>query len=98
MCEREQSDAIPTGGLLCDVMGLGKTVTTLATIMDGRRNDRNELRAPTLIIVPSQLKGHWQVFPQHLFAIGLTNWRMKGISDQQAFQQDRIGLCHPLRY
>ncbi|KAJ5160214.1 DNA repair helicase rad5-16 [Penicillium canariense] len=57
--ERERSPTLPIGGLLCDVMGLGKTVTTLANILDGRCLDRSEERTPTLIIVPAGLVGHW---------------------------------------
>lgn len=40
-------------------MGLGKTITALATILDGKRVDLNKPRAPTLIIVPSQLVSNW---------------------------------------
>lgn len=40
-------------------MGLGKTVIALATILDGRREDLNKTRAPTLVIVPSQLVSNW---------------------------------------
>ncbi|KAJ5587530.1 uncharacterized protein N7459_003295 [Penicillium hispanicum] len=37
MRERERSPKPPHGGLLCDVMGLGKTISALANILDGRR-------------------------------------------------------------
>ncbi|CAI7582283.1 unnamed protein product [Penicillium pancosmium] len=58
MRDRERSTTPPYGGLLCDVMGLGKTVTALANILDGRREE-DERRPPTLIVVPSQLVDHW---------------------------------------
>ncbi|OQD74738.1 hypothetical protein PENDEC_c009G00043 [Penicillium decumbens] len=58
MCEREREGAIPRGGMLCDCMGLGKTFTTLACILDGRREE-SEGRAPTLILVPLSARRHW---------------------------------------
>ncbi|KAJ5690017.1 hypothetical protein N7462_004409 [Penicillium macrosclerotiorum] len=63
MRNRERSSIGPRGGLLCDAMGLGKTVTALANILDGRNGtlvDSRQRRAPTLIVVPPSLMTHWK--------------------------------------
>lgn len=65
MRSRENGTDEPKGGIVADQMGLGKTVTCLANIVNGRplksyhaflRRDSHT----TLIIVPSSLLGQWQ--------------------------------------
>ncbi len=46
------------GGILADDMGLGKTVQTLAFLQ--LLKSRNQLNAPTLIIMPTSLIGNWK--------------------------------------
>ncbi|KAE8143056.1 SNF2 family N-terminal domain-containing protein [Aspergillus pseudotamarii] len=59
MRDRENSSQPPYGGLLCDTMGFGKTIQTLANIVDGRPPDPTDPVRTTLIVVPSQLVSHW---------------------------------------
>ncbi|KAE8376890.1 SNF2 family N-terminal domain-containing protein [Aspergillus bertholletiae] len=59
MRDRENSSELPYGGLLCDTMGFGKTIQTLANIVDGRPPDPTDPVKTTLIVVPSQLVSHW---------------------------------------
>ncbi|KAL4889395.1 SNF2 family N-terminal domain-containing protein [Aspergillus ambiguus] len=58
--ERENSETAPYGGLLCDMMGFGKTIQALANIVDGRPDDDHDPVKTTLIIVPSHLVTHWK--------------------------------------
>ncbi|KAJ5894244.1 hypothetical protein N7495_005935 [Penicillium taxi] len=58
MRSREKGGKAPLGGLLCDVMGFGKTVTTLAVVLDGRAQNFDG-QNPTLIVVPPSLRSHW---------------------------------------
>ncbi len=46
------------GGILADDMGLGKTVQTLAFLQ--LLKSKNQLNAPTLIIMPTSLIGNWK--------------------------------------
>ncbi|KAJ9489874.1 hypothetical protein VN97_g3410 [Penicillium thymicola] len=57
MCKRETSSSKPNGGLLCDVMGFGKTLSTLACIVN--RKVPTEPEGPTLIVVPRNLIETW---------------------------------------
>ncbi|KAE8354396.1 SNF2 family N-terminal domain-containing protein [Aspergillus coremiiformis] len=59
MRDRENSSQSPYGGFLCDTMGFGKTIQTLANIVDGRLTDPDDPVRTTLIVVPSQLVSHW---------------------------------------
>lgn len=74
-------------------MGFGKTVTALSTILDGRRLGKYDEKAPTLIVVPSGMVGHWlvyfdynQVHPAMKWAHGNT----QGGSNQQVFRHRYI--------
>ncbi|OQD60065.1 hypothetical protein PENPOL_c029G07140 [Penicillium polonicum] len=57
MCKRETSSSKPNGGLLCDVMGFGKTLSTLACIVN--RRVPTEPEGPTLIVAPRNLIETW---------------------------------------
>jgi SNF2 family DNA or RNA helicase len=46
----------PTGGMILDLMGLGKTVTILAAITSAKRS---KLPRSTLIVVPKALREQW---------------------------------------
>ncbi|KAE8147933.1 SNF2 family N-terminal domain-containing protein [Aspergillus avenaceus] len=59
MRDRENSSQPPFGGLLCDTMGFGKTIQTLANIVDGKPTDPDDPAKTTLIVVPSHLITHW---------------------------------------
>ncbi|KAF7950920.1 uncharacterized protein EAE97_002472 [Botrytis byssoidea] len=61
MLGREFDPAGPPGGLVCDVMGLGKTVEILAMSVGNPRLEGAEGRGigPTLIVVPSSISAQW---------------------------------------
>ncbi|GKZ87241.1 hypothetical protein AnigIFM59636_000370 [Aspergillus niger] len=54
--KRESSSERPFGGLLCDIMGFGKTIQAL----DGKPSDPEDPNKTTLIVVPSHLVTHWK--------------------------------------
>ncbi|KAJ5782252.1 hypothetical protein N7457_004026 [Penicillium paradoxum] len=57
MCKRETCESKPDGGLLCDVMGFGKTLSALACIVN--RKLPSEKEGPTLIVAPRNLMLTW---------------------------------------
>ncbi len=46
------------GGILADDMGLGKTIQTLALLQ--LLKSKNQLNAPTLVVMPTSLIGNWK--------------------------------------
>ncbi|RJE26303.1 SNF2 family domain protein [Aspergillus sclerotialis] len=62
MRDRENSEQRPHGGMLCDVMGFGKTIQVLdvANIVDGRPLDPEDPVKTTLIVVLAHLVNHWR--------------------------------------
>ncbi|UNI16804.1 hypothetical protein JDV02_003206 [Purpureocillium takamizusanense] len=56
MLDRERSQVAPSGGLLGDVMGLGKTVMTLTCMASNppSKSDSKEFWRATLVVVPNQ--------------------------------------------
>ncbi|KAM0717592.1 hypothetical protein Q7P37_007444 [Cladosporium fusiforme] len=58
MRERETSSQLPRGGLLCDQMGLGKTIMVLANIVNGRPLQKKN-RQTTLIVASAALIAQW---------------------------------------
>ncbi|KEQ73753.1 hypothetical protein M436DRAFT_45269 [Aureobasidium namibiae CBS 147.97] len=65
MRRREMRASAPRGGILADQMGLGKTVTCLANIVNGRPLESfpphlQPESHTTLIVVPSSLLGQWK--------------------------------------
>ncbi|QGA14166.1 hypothetical protein EYB26_001819 [Talaromyces marneffei] len=61
MREREKSKDQPKGGMLCDVMGLGKTIQTLANIVDGADEKLEDNVNTTLIVAPRGLITQWKM-------------------------------------
>ena len=60
MKKREMQPVAPFGGMECDTMGLGKTITTIATV-HCHRPAKTERNRCTLIVCPSiQLVNQWE--------------------------------------
>ncbi|PWY79259.1 hypothetical protein BO70DRAFT_338462 [Aspergillus heteromorphus CBS 117.55] len=60
MRDRENATHPPHGGLFCDIMGFGKTIQSLANILDGKPTEPEDPVKTTLIVVPSHLVTHWK--------------------------------------
>ncbi|KAL2068826.1 hypothetical protein VTL71DRAFT_15164 [Oculimacula yallundae] len=58
MTKRECSNEEPHGGIVADVMGLGKTVQCLALVVANPQEPLLTVKA-TLVIVPASLKSQW---------------------------------------
>ncbi|KAL4784180.1 SNF2 family N-terminal domain-containing protein [Aspergillus varians] len=59
MRDRENSPEEPRGGILADVMGIGKTLEALVNIIDGLPLNPEDQSQTTLLVVPSHLTKHW---------------------------------------
>lgn len=61
MVSRELGEDAPYGGLLADVMGLGKTLETLATMVGNppSKEDIKKRRKTTLIVLPPSAIKQW---------------------------------------
>ncbi|KAL2075494.1 hypothetical protein VTL71DRAFT_437 [Oculimacula yallundae] len=63
MARREKSDSESKGGMLCDSMGLGKTVETIAAMLWNLPNktERRKYERATLIIAAPTLLSQWKL-------------------------------------
>lgn len=59
MLGREFSPHGPTGGILADQMGLGKTIQVLACMSQNMPDKKEKSRNKTLIIAPESLQSQW---------------------------------------
>jgi SNF2 family DNA or RNA helicase len=59
MRKRENASAEPRGGILADSMGLGKTITMLTNIINGKSLQKVNCRA-TLIVASAALVSQWR--------------------------------------
>ncbi|KAI5250498.1 hypothetical protein E4T43_00348 [Aureobasidium subglaciale] len=60
MRRRETGVEKPRGGILADQMGLGKTVTCLTNIVNGRPREGASKRYTTLVVVPPGIIAQWE--------------------------------------
>jgi hypothetical protein len=59
MNERETSKRGPKGGILADMMGLGKTLCSLTSMVHGKTPSRSKESKTNLVVVPKSLKDQW---------------------------------------
>jgi SNF2 family DNA or RNA helicase len=59
MNERETSTRGPKGGILADMMGLGKTLCSLTSMVHGKTPSRAKESTTNLVVVPKSLKDQW---------------------------------------
>eukprot|EP00493_Phyllostaurus_siculus_P025523 UN25867 len=57
MIDQENSDLC--GGVLADQMGMGKTIQTIALLVEGKNKNRTGKPQPTLIVCPSSAMLQW---------------------------------------
>ncbi|KAL1413654.1 hypothetical protein Q8F55_001432 [Vanrija albida] len=60
MVKREESRKAPFGGLLCDAMGLGKTVQCIALMLVRDKRPSDFKKAPQLVVAPVALLAQWK--------------------------------------
>ena len=56
--DRENGGTKPHGGMVCDAMGYGKTISMLANVLDGKPDPQSPVRT-TLIVATPSLLGQW---------------------------------------
>eukprot|EP00493_Phyllostaurus_siculus_P004348 UN04368 len=59
MFDQEKSDS--QGGILADQMGMGKTIQTIALLVEGKNNNRSGKPQTTLIVCPSSNNKFWSL-------------------------------------
>ncbi|KAI4769967.1 hypothetical protein E4T52_14995 [Aureobasidium sp. EXF-3400] len=105
MRRRELGTSEPRGGIIADQMGLGKTVTCLANIVNGRplKSFPPHLQPEshtTLIVVPSSLLGQWRTeIKRHTKSdMSRRNWGLGLVyvfKDSESEQHDPINFKRP---
>ncbi|WOO76591.1 putative ATP-dependent helicase [Vanrija pseudolonga] len=60
MVKREESSKAPFGGLLCDAMGLGKTVQCIALMLVRDKRPSDFKRSPQLVVAPVAVLAQWK--------------------------------------
>ena len=102
MRRQEMRASAPRGGILADQMGLGKTVTCIANIVNGRplKTYPPHLRPrsnTTLIIVPSSLLGQWySEIKRH--SISETTRRRRGLGSIKVFKDSESEMHDPIHF
>ncbi|KAJ5199655.1 SNF2-related protein [Penicillium cf. griseofulvum] len=89
MCKRETSLSKPNGGLLCDFMGFGKTLSALACIVN--RKVPTESEGPTLIVAPRNLIPTWYGPSSELVILSLNTNLHRMSQIQQHCKPDAVG-------
>lgn len=86
MMQREKIKHVPSGGILADEMGCGKTITALALISKNQppKKDKNKV---TLIVVPNEpLTTHWiNEAKLHCPDLGASRFTRRGVSSIATF-------------
>jgi SNF2 family DNA or RNA helicase len=90
MRDRENGNSKPFGGMVCDEMGFGKTITTLASILDGKAEPGNPNKT-TLIIATPSLVTQWMDEIEKHFKPGILGRVLRYHSGAKLFSNDPLG-------
>jgi SNF2 family DNA or RNA helicase len=90
MRDRENGNSKPFGGMVCDEMGFGKTITTLASILDGKAEPGNPNKT-TLIIATPSLVTQWMDEIEKHFKPGIFGKVLRYHSGAKLFSNDPLG-------
>ena len=88
--DRENGNSKPFGGMVCDEMGFGKTITMLASILDGKAEPDNPNKT-TLIIATPSLVTQWMDEIQKHFQPGVFGKVIRYHSGAKLFSNDPLG-------
>ena len=88
--DRENGSSKPFGGMVCDEMGFGKTITMLASILDGKAEPGNPNKT-TLIIATSSLVTQWIDEIEKHFQPGIFGRVLRYHSGAKLFSNDPLG-------
>ena len=88
--DRENGGTKPHGGMVCDEMGFGKTITMLANILDGKPDPQSPVRT-TLIVATPSLLGQWMDEIDKHFEPGVMGRVLRYHSGARLHSNDPIG-------
>jgi len=88
--DRENGNSKPFGGMVCDEMGFGKTITMLASILDGKAEPDNPNKT-TLIIATPSLVTQWMDEIEKHFQPGIFGKVIRYHSGAKLFSNDPLG-------
>lgn len=79
MIQRERSKTAPTGGILADVMGLGKTITALALVWRNQPPKNIDNRVTLVVVQHGQMANQWlDQLAKHVPKLAACRFTQKG--------------------